>query len=126
VEDGRVLFGPGRTALARTLLAVPQDAHAWDLVDAFGLALTGLPPARPAQTPIRPLSEDPAKLARSYATQAWSDPEKAPPPHVSPSAIWGVPGRITRSGAVWHSGPNSSVRAPDYRRRAAGYATRPR
>ena len=29
VQDGRVRFGPGQTALTRALLAVPQDAHAW-------------------------------------------------------------------------------------------------
>jgi predicted phage terminase large subunit-like protein len=118
VESGRVLFGPGQTALTRALLAVPQDSRAWDLVDAFGLAVSGLPPQGPARTLIRPTNEHGAQLAASYAVRSRVDPERAPLHHLGPSPLWRTP-----SGSVWSRGPNSgAVRAPDYRKRAASYA----
>jgi predicted phage terminase large subunit-like protein len=66
VEDGTVRFGPGQEDLVQSMLAVPDDKGAWDLVDAAGICVRGfqmlqpesqrLPWAAPLSSPARAIS----------------------------------------------------------------------
>lgn len=107
VESGRVLFAPGLEALKRALVSVPQDETAWDLVDAFGLALGGLPKVAPPSTPLVSPTREGVRLARSYVTLGSA--AGMPRPHV----------RWRGGSAVWAS---PSPRAPQRKSVAASYA----
>lgn len=109
VESGRVLFGgPGAQDLVNALLSVPHDKAAWDLTDAFGLAVTDLPAALPPRSPLVPArSADPGrKRAASYAVKTVAQDPRTP--------------------IVTHQGPNPLWRSgiSAGRRRAIGYAVK--
>lgn len=89
VESGRVLFGPGQRELVDALLSVPHDKAGWDYTDAFGLALSGLPPSRADRTPLEvpEHAEAGRRRALSYASRAPEDASRPIP--IRPGA--GVP-----------------------------------
>lgn len=111
VEGGHVLFGPGQKHLIDALLAVPERTSAWDLVDAAGLAITGLPHPHAERSRLKGTEEPdaPRRRAKSYAIQTVPDaaPLKAPITSTGPTARWRAPRRPT-----------------DYKRRARSYAVR--
>jgi predicted phage terminase large subunit-like protein len=119
VESGRVLFGgPGANELIEALLAVPHDKGAWDLTDAFGLAVRDLPALAPEQTAIRPPGAPGAKRARSYATKVGARDSGLPVvTHRGPSPYWEAP-----NGATWGRPPGSLPGGSDRRKIAASYA----
>ena len=69
VQTGRVLFGPGQSELVDACCSVPRDKSKWDLVDAAGLALGGLPNLRAELSPIEREQLD-KKRALSYAVKS--------------------------------------------------------
>ncbi len=113
VESGRVLFGgPGAEELIRALTSVPHDHRGWDLTDAFGLALSGVPHQSAPATRIAPAhaADTDRKRAVSYAVKTVArDPRSPVVSHAGPSV-------------QWRSGPGR--RGADRRTIAAGYAMR--
>lgn len=107
VEGGYVQFGRECGDLVASMLAVPMDPSGWDLVDATGLALEGLPTARPEASPITEPKRQEMARARSYV----APPTDAMPTRPVPRVIGPNPYR------PW-AGPLQA------RRRARGYAVR--
>jgi len=101
VESGLILFDPAtQAALLRALPRVPRDPAAWDLVDAFGLAVTALPPVIGAKSSIDVTDSPARRLARSYVVRL--DPSPAgmsgQRPMVPPGWVPGVEGLRRVSG----------------------------
>jgi predicted phage terminase large subunit-like protein len=124
VEAGMILFGPGQERLTAALTAVPRDASAWDLVDAFGLAVTGLPAVRGGRSSIADPVDAPGRaIARSYAAIT------VDPVLHRPSAFAGAPrlpaGWVPGVAGLVRSGSSRGIAAERARRRAAGYAVKP-
>lgn len=125
VESGWVLFGgPGARELVDALLAVPHDRSAWDLVDAFGLAVGGLPAQRPERSPLADPADTPARrIARSYAAVT------VDPVLHRPSAYANAPrlpaGWVPGIAGLMRSGSSRGIAAERARRRAASYAAKP-
>lgn len=100
VESGRVLFGPGQADLINCLLSVPKDPAAWDLVDALGLALGGLPQTAAERTRIAPVdSEEARKRAASYRadTSSLFGAQTTRREHTGPSRQWRTPAVAQRA-----------------------------
>ena len=97
VEGATVLFGgPGHTQLVTAMLAVPLDASQWDLVDAAGLAIGGVPRQRAEQSSLKQTDEPEAtrKRARSYAVRTTPESVGRPAPmarSVGPTPRWRAP-----------------------------------
>lgn len=97
VEGATVLFGgPGHQELVSAMLAVPLDASQWDLVDAAGLAIGGLPQQRAEQSSLRQADEPEAtrKRARSYAVRTTPEPAGHAEPmarSIGPTPRWRAP-----------------------------------
>jgi len=61
VEDGTVLFAPNQKDLIDSLMSVPSDKAAWDLVDATGIAITAFIPMLGERVSIGPTPGDALK-----------------------------------------------------------------
>jgi predicted phage terminase large subunit-like protein len=57
VEDGTVLFAPNQRDLIESMLAVPTDKAAWDLVDACGIAVRAFQPMLGERERIGPTAD---------------------------------------------------------------------
>ena len=76
VEDGTVLFGPGQQDLIDSMLAVPQDGSKWDLVDAAGICIRGLPALQASSQRIPGTEVTTPELAESYAAPMAARPQE--------------------------------------------------
>lgn len=79
VEDGTILFAPNQKDLIESMLAIPNDKAAWDLVDACGIVVRSFVPMQGESERLIPLNSDAANRAKGYAGDHHNNPSKPRP-----------------------------------------------